>query len=447
MTQLERAIALRAAGDLTAAADAFAGAIKEDPLNPEVWYQTAMLSIDLRDYRYAAAMLGSYVRFEPSRPGPFFDLAYCQMRVGDYEAAVVSLQRTIALRPGHTRALVALGQLLYGLGRADDAYAAHTAALATESDAHRDRAARGIVRLLRGEYARGWDEFESRFQSAAFHGVPTWPAGAATWDGTPDPDGTLYVHAEGGYGDTIMFARYLPLAAERMARTVLVVQPALVRLLGAMPGLAGRIEFADDAAAAGPGAHHVSTWSLPFAFRSTLDTLPAGVPYLRAPAPVEARGDDGPLRVGLAWAGNPVTTHDLDRSCPALAHLAPLFDVPDVRWTSLQVGGASTGEHAFGIAPCPITGDFADSARFVATLDLVISVDTAVAHLAGALGVPTWVMVPAMPEFRWLLDRDDSPWYPRHRVFRRADTNDWPGLARRIAPELAAAAAAHAAAR
>ena len=441
MTQLERGIALRAAGDLTAATDAFAAAIKEDPLNPEVWYQTAMLSIDLRDYRYAAAMLGSYVRFAPGRPGPFFDLAYCQMRVADYQGAVASLQRTIALRPGHTRALVALGQLLYGLGRADEAYAAHSAALATESDSHSDRAARGIVRLLRGDYARGWDEFESRFHTATFHGVPTWPAGAVTWDGTPDPDGTLYVHAEGGYGDTIMFARYLPLVAERMARIVLIVQPALVRLIAAIPGLEGRVEFADDATGAGPRAHHVSTWSLPFACGSTLDTVPARVPYLHVPSAAGAPAG-GPLRVGLAWAGNPVTTHDLDRSCPALAHLAPLFDVPDVQWTSLQVGGASTDESAFGVAACPITGDFADSARFVATLDLVISVDTAVAHLAGALGVPTWVMVPAMPEFRWLLDRDDSPWYPRHRVFRRADTNEWPGLARRIAPELASAVAA-----
>jgi tetratricopeptide (TPR) repeat protein len=441
MTHLERAMALRAAGDLPQAAEAFAAAIKADPLNPEVWYQTAMVSIDLRDYRYAAAMLGSYVRFEPSRPGPFFDLAYCQMRIGDYDGAVRSLNRTVALRPHHTRALVALGQLLYGLGQPDAAYDAHTRALAVGSEAADDRAVSGIVRLLRGDYPGGWTDFEHRFQSRTFHGVPTWPKGATTWDGTADSRRTVYVHAEGGFGDTIMFARFLPLVVARAARVVLIVQPALQRLLGAMPELAGRVEFADDATAAPPDAAHVSTWSLPFVFGTAVDTIPDRVPYLPGADPAAAAARSGPLRVGIAWAGNRATTHDLDRSCPSLEPLGPLFAVPNVEWTSLQVGEESADAAGFPIAPCPIAGDFVDSARFVAGLDLVISVDTAVAHLAGALAVPTWVMVPAMPEFRWLLDRDTSPWYPRHRLFRREHTHDWPGVARRVAEVLAPLAA------
>jgi hypothetical protein len=148
------------------------------------------------------------------------------------------------------------------------------------------------------------------------------------------------------------------------------------------------------------------------------------------------------LRVGIAWAGNRITTHDLDRSCPSLALLAPLLAVPNVEWTSLQVGEPAPEADGVTIAPCPVTGDFVDTARLVAALDLVISVDTAVAHLAGALAVPTWLMVPSMPEFRWLLDRDTSPWYPHHRIFRRERTDAWRALAERMAPELAALAAA-----
>jgi tetratricopeptide (TPR) repeat protein len=160
MNHLERAVALRSAGQLADSIAAFQLAIKEDPLNPEVWYQTAMAAMDYRDYRYAAAMLGSYVRFQPGRAGPFFDLAYCQMRIADYEGAVRSLERTIALRPDHPRAQVALGQILYGLGQPDAAYAAHSAALETRSERPADRAVCGIIHLLRGDYLRGWTAFE-----------------------------------------------------------------------------------------------------------------------------------------------------------------------------------------------------------------------------------------------------------------------------------------------
>lgn len=439
MTNLERAVALRAAGELAEAVAAFRLAIKEDPLNPEVWYQTAMAAMDSRDYRFATAMLESYVRFERSRPGPFFDLAFCQMRIGDYAAAVRSLDRSLALRPEHPRGLVALGQMLYALGRADEGFAAHSRALAVHSDAPSDRAVCGIIRMLRGDYARGWADFEARFDSRSFHGVPTWPAGARTWSGAADRMQTVYVHAEGGYGDTIMFARYFARVAERAGRVVLVVQPALERLLATIPGVS---EFAENALDAPADAHHVSTWSLPHVFGSTIATAGIEVPYLHVGPDPLPRAEGAPLRVGISWAGNRVTTHDLDRSCPSLAVLAPLFAVPGVEWTSLQYGEGAEAAGDFPVAACPIIGDFVDTARLLATLDLVISVDTAVAHLAGAMGVPTWLMPPAMPEFRWLLERDTSPWYPHHRLFRRADTHDWPGVAGRVAAALAERAGA-----
>jgi hypothetical protein len=364
------------------------------------------------------------------------------MRAGDFPGAVRALERTVALRPEHPRALVALGQLLYGLGRPDEAYAAHSRALAVVSDSADDRAVCGVIELLRGDYEQGWASFERRFESRTFRGVPTWPAGARPWRGAEAPGQTVFVHAEGGYGDTIMFARYLPEVVRRAARVVLVVQPALERLLATIPGIG---EFAPDAREAPADAAHVSTWSLPYVFGTTVATIPATVPYLAAPRERAARAagaGHAALRVGIAWAGNRVTTHDLDRSCPSLALLSPLFAVPGIEWTSLQVGEPVDGAAGFPIAPCPVTGDFVDSAALVAGLDLVISVDTAVAHLAGALGVPAWVMVPSMPEFRWLLDRDTSPWYPRHRLFRRARTDDWLGVAERMAPELARIAGA-----
>jgi hypothetical protein len=200
-----------------------------------------------------------------------------------------------------------------------------------------------------------------------------------------------------------------------------------------LPGVAG---FVRDEGSFPAGALHTSLWSLPALTRLRLDTIPGAEGYFTPPDHGPELGVRKGVRVGVVWAGNPNTTFDRDRSCPAVGFLSPLFEVPGIEWISLQVGPRAADASSLPIRPMPEVSDFADTAYVLSQLDLVITVDTALAHLAGALGVPTWIMVPSIPEYRWLLDREDSPWYRSVRLFRRRSGTDWPPMIARVKAHL-----------
>jgi hypothetical protein len=265
------------------------------------------------------------------------------------------------------------------------------------------------------------------------------------WDGGQLAGRTILLHAEQGFGDTLQFIRYLPLVQERGRQIVLECQPELRRLLQSnMPDMS----IVSRGHALPPFDVQCPLMSLPRIFATDLTNIPPSVPHL------EANADDiavwrnrlaehtAPAKVGLVWAGNPDHANDRNRSVE-LASLAPLAEVPGVRFFSLQKGEAVSETNKL-TTNMDLTDtaaelmDFADTAALIANLDLIITVDTAVAHLAGAMGRPVWTLLPFVPDWRWLLNREDSPWYPTMRLFRQPTIGDWEAVFRRVAEELAA---------
>lgn len=331
-----------------------------------------------------------------------------------------------------------LGTLFYKAGSVNNAIAIYERLIDTnpvDADAH---ACLGICRLLIGDFKRGWPEYEWRLKTKS---MAEPPSGRPRWHGESLKDKTILIEAEQGHGDTIQFVRYLPRVKALGATIVLGCQPGLRSLLinsfdvdqvVCQGDLAPRFDI------------ETTLLSLPGIFQS--ETIPADVPYLRVPQGSGAQAIraiaqySNLFRVGLVWAGG-IYTKDSHRSMK-LEQFSVLFDIPKTKFVILQKGDATAELKAFSrdtIADIsPYLGDFADTAAVVQELDLVISVDTSVAHLAGALGKPVWTMLPFAPDWRWMLNREDSPWYPTMRLFRQPKPGDWPSVIQRVAEELKA---------
>jgi len=375
-----------------------------------------------------------------------------QARLGEAEAA---LREAIRLRPGYASAHANLGLVLQDLGRYAEALTSFDEAVAADAAHPAAHGNRAMLLLLLGRLEEGFAEYEWRWRMPGF-ATPRRDFPQPEWDGGLLPGGTVLVHAEQGLGSAIQFVRYAQAVAERCGRLVLECQPPLARLfrqsLAAPEGPVAEVIVKGEPL---PGFdRHVPLMSLPYRLGTTATSIPAAVPYLRAAAddierwsrrlrdPACVAGAP-PLRVGLVWAGNRQHENDANRSMPPAA-LAPLLGCPGARFFSLQVPADPAGLDVMGDRVTDLAGqlsDFADTAALMQSLDLVISVDTAAAHLAGALGRPAWVLLPYIPEWRWQLDRADSPWYPTVRLFRQQAPGDWHGVVRSVAAALAASVA------
>jgi hypothetical protein len=303
---------------------------------------------------------------------------------------------------------------------------------------------RALAWLLMGRSEQGWPGYEWRWRCKEFAPLP--PLHPPRWDGSPLAGRTILIQTEQGVGDTLQFIRYVPLVQESGGRVILVCQPALVPLLRRSPRIERLVAHGESLPEYDV---HVPLLSLPGLFGTTLDTVPAAVPYLDAePALMEAwrhrLGSYAGFRVGIVWQGNPQFRFDRLRSIP-LAQFSPLAQVPGVHLVSLQNGAGRDQLSALpGSFPVTdlghqlddATGAFLDTAAVMKNLDLVISSDTAAAHLAGALGVPVWVPLHDVPDWRWLLDREDSPWYLTMRLFRQSRPGQWEEVFERIAAAL-----------
>lgn len=349
-----------------------------------------------------------------------------------FDEALESYGAALARNPAHLDALNNRGIALFEQNRGDEALACFERAIAIRpghAHAHWNRAQ---VLLLSGDLARGWEEHEWRLASnpglARGFTQPFWRGDV------PVAGKTLLLHAEQGLGDTIQFCRYVPKVAALGARVILEVQRPLVELMRTLAGAAQVIARGEPL----PDFDlHCPLLSLPLAFRTDLASIPSAAPYLNAPASTtdwDARlGSKGP-RVGLVWSGNPGHKRDSARSIPFYA-LMPLLDCA-ATFVSLQKevrasDAAVLAQSGKVIDVADRLTTFADTAALVARLDLVIAVDTSVAHLAGALGRPLWLLLPEVPDWRWLTERDDSPWYPTARLFRQSGPRAWgPVIAR-----------------
>ncbi len=388
----------------------------------------------------ALADFDAALQFAPRHPGVHYNRGVALITLGRYAEAAEANGRALDIAPGYANAWLNRGKALMQLNRFDEAIANFAEALEISkdfADAHFNNA---LALLTRGDYARGFAEYEWRWRRT---GMPAQKSrGKPLWLGEyPLARKTVLLHAEQGLGDTIQFVRYVPLIAASGARVVLEVQGELQALLRRLDGAAAVIARGE---ASPPFDVHCPLGSLPLALHTEPATVPAQIPYLSADearlAKWSARLDALPRpRVAVAWAGNPGHDNDRNRSI-AFARLAPLFAVPasfisiqrDVRSEDAAPLAAETGVTRIGAE----LEDFSDTAAVLALCDLVIAVDTAAAHLAGAMGRPAWVLVPFAPDWRWTREGETTPWYPTARLFRQTTLGDWDGVIARVAEEL-----------
>jgi tetratricopeptide (TPR) repeat protein len=369
------------------------------------------------------------LRHKPDYADVYSNLSIALREQGRLDDASTCAQHALRLNSGHLEAKNNLGSVLMELGRLEESLACFEQVLCQNPghvEAHFNRA---LLWLLQGNWAQGWPEYEWRWQAkASLLSSYQQPR----WDGSHLKGRKLLLVAEQGLGDTLQFIRYAPLLKERGASIIVCCQKALLRILKNMPGIDALVP---EGAALPAFDVYAPLMSLPGILQTTPDTVPANVPYLSADADLceqwrrELSLLDG-FKIGIAWQGNPTYKRDRCRSIP-FSHLESLSRLPGVRLLSLQKGLGDLGSRIDEIA-----GPFMDTAAIMQNLDLVITSDTAIAHLAGALGVPVWLALSYSPDWRWLLDRQDSPWYPSMRMFRQARPGDWQELFQRVEAEL-----------
>lgn len=357
-------------------------------------------------------------------------------KAGEGDRAAAHYDAALRARPGHAEANLNRGVLLEERGEAQAAVAAYRSAIACDPQLVEAHANLGMQLLLLGDLANGWAEYEWRLR---YEGMIRTPGAAAKrWDGRELRGETLLLEAEQGFGDALQFIRYASLARARGARVVLRCQPELVRLLAAQPDLASVHSFGEPPP---PFDFHCPLPSLPLVFGTRLDTIPARMPYLSTPAAVSERWrarmskEPAGFKVGIAWASQSHHKTAAAKSVDAAA----LADLPldGLVFYSLQKGSAAEQAPAGMVRLDKELTDFADTAAAIECLDLLISVDTAVAHLAGALGRPVWMLLKQPPDWRWLLGRETSPWYPTARLFRQIRPGDWVSALHALAAALA----------
>jgi Tfp pilus assembly protein PilF len=364
--------------------------------------------------------------------------------LGRPDEAIAAYRQCLALEPGHAGAWSSLGNALHEAGRLSEAVAACRKAIALDPDLAEAHYNLAFSLLAQGNMEEGWRRLESRWERGEYP-APGRKFPQPAWDGRGREGLTILLHAEQGFGDTIQFVRYAPIVERTGSKVIIGCQPALERLLRAMdPGR--RVVVWEHELGLVGFEQQCPLMSLPRIFGTTLKTIPWEGAYLRATEADAAKWQarvsaTGParLKVGLVWAGSPKHGNDRNRSMK-LTDLAPLAHVDGVRVFSLQKGEAAI--QAKGTAAPELIdwteelNDFADTAGLIANLDLIISVDTSVAHLAGAMGKPVWLLLPFVAEWRWMVGRDDSPWYPTMRLFRQSAAGDWEGVARRASERL-----------
>ena len=397
----------------------------------------------------AASQLYDQLTHEPNATGDAWFGQGCTLQaLGQVEPAEAAYRQAILLgTPSIASVWFNLGNLLRGIGRYPEADSAYRFALAFRPDHAGARFGLAKTDLVQGAWVRGWANYESRWQGVIMS--PSERARRANllaagpeWLGEPLAGKRLLVYPEQGAGDTFQFLRFLPLLRSRGAQVVLSAEPNSRSLLVASQ-LCGANELAGGQIRI---TGHTPLMSLPHRLGIDDERGLHSPPYLFAPADAQARWSaqlaDAPgLKVGLVWAGNPEHANDANRSMP-LAVLTQLLHCPNVTWVSLQKPTPAADMQALADSPQirrygEQLGDYGDTAGLMANLDLVIGVDTSVVHLAGAMGKPVWIMLTKVPEWRWQLARQDSPWYPSARLFRQTSAGDWGELLQRVGQALA----------
>lgn len=471
------------AGRLDAAEEIYRRIINDNPRHPVAIHYLGVVAFQRGQYDQAIELIQHSIALDPRNADFFNNLGNVLNRQRRWEQAADAFGKALALRPGFADAMSNLGGVLVDLERYAEGIAwCHRAievrpnysspchnigqamllqnrpaealpwldrALRLRPDDAQAHFTRAMVLLTLGRMREGWQEYEWRWKWDGFTALRrNFPQ--PLWDGTPLNGKTILLHAEQGYGDAIQFARFAPQVAQRGGKVLILCPSGLKHLLQSVHGIT-RIVGEDEPLP--PFDVQLPMLSLPHVLGIELQSIPSQVPYLSAPAEQRSLwrdklGAETVLKLGLVWAGSSSHANDRNRSV-RLSQLMPLTHIPGIKLFSLQKGeqAAELANLAPGISMVDLGSqvqDFAQSAAVVEQLDLVISVDTAMAHLAGALGKRVWTLITWHPEWRWLCDRLDSPWYPTMRLFRQPSAGDWQSVINQVAVELRQLAAAKA---
>lgn len=465
---------LQEKGDLEKAAHYYKAALGLDPGFADAWNTLGSV---LQEQGKVDEAVSDYLRAiecDPNLMDAYYNLGKALMEKGRIDEAIDYYRKALQLSPDSAEAHNNLGFSLLEKGRPDEALSHFRKAVSINPEFsqayynlalyHQDRnlpdeavlyyekAVRhrpdyvdahwnmACALLLSGNFERGWKEYEWRWKLKKHRGCRI---SRPQWDGSDISGRTILLHAEQAFGDAIQFIRYAPLVGQRGAKVIVQAPKELVRLLGNVSGIA---EVVPDGGQLPEFDLHCPLLSLPLVFGTTLNSVPAQVPYIDVDASLylkwreRLRCDSAGLKIGLVWAGRIKAERERRRSCP-LDLFKGLMQFEDTTFYSLQKG-KGTGQVRPGTEDIKLVDytedldDFSDTAALAANLDLIISVDTAAAHLAGAIGKPVWTLLPFVPDWRWMLDREDSPWYPTMRLFRQPSPGNWEAAISDVAREL-----------
>lgn len=475
---MRRAMVCHQEGKLEEAESFYEEVIRIDPDHADALHLLGAVSYQMKKYKMAIAYTEKALHLKPENTELYTNLGNACLGNGETEAAIIHYRRAIELNKGDAISYYNLGNAYKEQGAFDDALKCYERAFqinpemaeayynygnALQDKHHIDSLAIPYYRktiflkpefaeahwnlslalLITGKFEEGWKEYEWRWRMK--DGFPNRFSDCPLWDGSQDISGkTLLVYAEQGFGDVIQFIRYIPLISRLGANVIVECQKELVSLLSGVEGVSkvhGSGEPLTDFDLQSP------ILSLPYLLGTDIATIPGSIPYIRPEKSLVdkwrasmSRYEGADMKVGLAWAGKPSHKRDLHRSFP-LSVYEPLAGFKNITFISLQKGDAAVDaryqpEGMNLVEPMGEVTDFSDTAALIENLDLVISADTAVAHLAGAMGKPVWTLLPYAPDWRWLLDRSDSPWYPTMKLFRQSKPMDWADVIRRICSEL-----------
>jgi tetratricopeptide (TPR) repeat protein len=422
-------ITVRERGNLDDSVAWFQKVISIDPKFDNAYFNLGIVFHEKRQLDKALDFFQKTIKLNPNSDDAYYNLGIVYGEKGQFHMAIDSYKKAINIKPTNSNALNNLGIVLQDKGQIDEAILCFRKALGFKPDDAEAHWNIAQALLLSGNFKEGWKEYEWRLKVKDFH---SRTFSEPLWDGSDIAGLSILLHAEQGLGDTIQFIRYVPLVAKPDTTIIVSCQKELRSLLQNVKGVSTVVSYGEPLPQFDV---HCPLLSLPLLFSTTLDNIPAKIPYISADTLLvqkwreKIQPDKSKVNIGIVWAGNPKFPNDVKRSCSYDIFL-PLAGLSNVALYSLQKREVTCQAKNFpmGMQLIDYTGDihdFSDTAGLIENLDVVISVDTAVAHLAGALGKPVWTLLPYSPDWRWMLNRNDSPWYPSMRLFRQPSRGDW----------------------
>jgi len=438
-----RGLVLMELAQLDASLSSFDQAISLKSDYAEAYSNRGLVLYELHRFDAALASYNQAIAIKPDYAEAYSNRHHVLQRLNQPDAALASCNHAIAIKADYAHAHSNRGNVLKEMGRLDAALASYNRAIAIQTDYAEAYCNRSVLMLLRGDFDNGWMDYEWRWKNencSSFKESRSLPK--PLWLGKDSlTDKTIFLHCEQGMGDTLQFCRYAKLVADLGARVLLEVQRPLATLLA---DLAGVSEIIIKGSVLPDFDYHCPLLSLPLAFKTNLSTIPSSSKYLHADAAKVAQwqarlGDKTKPRIGLTWSGNELHVNDHNRSirlADLIRQLPAEFQYVSLQKDMREFDRPILDNHPHVWNFAEDLHDFGDTAALCECLDLVITVDTSVAHLSAALGKTTWILLPSNPDWRWLLDRSDSPWYPAVKLYRQRSIGDWIGVFARVKEDL-----------